>query len=176
MERLEKVFDNRLRIRWSEASKEFHIEQKVGHGFSLGMPVSEDDDALIRARDGYHYVMSIRDGDRMPCPECGFTLRVPVRDTEDLRCGFCQLQGKTTRVVAGFWPLDDALITHLQKIDPLRGKQDEIAEAADRRNRLLVQSRENDAFAPGNAYAEEAYNRMVGIPQVGYTGREFKAA
>lgn len=137
--------------------------------------IEEGDDDLIRARDGYHYVMSIRAGDRMPCPECNYKLHVPVRDTVQQFCGYCTLKGRKTEVIAGFWPLDDTLITHLKKINPKRGGQKELAEEADRRNRLLVQSMEEDAFRDGYAAFDDNYNRLVGIPQVGYTGKEFTA-
>lgn len=172
--RLHEAFDGRLRIRFSDAEQNFHIEQKVGRAVVAPVRVDEGRDDLIRARDGYHPVMTITPGDRMRCPACHYTLQVPVRDTADVRCGFCALKGRTTRVVAGFWPLDDSLIDHLRKIDPLRDGQSELAEEADRHNRMLLQAEEDAAVAPGFAYADENFNRLVGIPQVGYTGKEFK--
>lgn len=134
--------------------------------------IDESRDDLIRARDGYHPVMTITPGDRMRCPYCHYELRVPVRDTHDIRCGFCTLQGRQTRVTAGFWPLDDSLIQHLRMIDPLLDHQTEVAEAADRHNRLLLKSQEEDASRPGYSALSDKYNNLVGIEQVGYTGIE----
>lgn len=134
--------------------------------------IDESRDDLIRARDGYHPVMTITPGDRMRCPSCNYELRVPVRDTHDIRCGFCMLQGRQTRVTAGFWPLDDSLIQHLRMIDPLLDHQTEVAEAADRHNRLLLKSQEEDASRPGYSALSDKYNNLVGIEQVGYTGIE----
>lgn len=174
MEQLERVFGGRLRIRWSPRLREFHIEQKVGRMALAPIRVDEGDDDMVRARDGYWFVMSIRQGDRMPCPDCGFELKVPVMDTADIRCEYCALRGRTTRVVAGFWPLNERLIEHLRRIDPLRGEQTELAEAADRHNRLLVASKEAELSDTVISSGSEQYNRLVGIPQVGYTGKEFR--
>lgn len=173
VDRLHRIFDGRLRIRWSKSLHEFHIEQKVGRAALPPIRIDEGNDDLIRARDGYMFVMSVRTGDRMPCPECHLTLRVPVRDTWEITCGYCQLKGRRRSVVAGFWPLDDTLLDYLRKIDPLRGKQSEQAEEADRHNQFLLASQENDAMAPGYAAFDDNYNRLVGIPQVGYTGKVF---
>lgn len=173
-ELLHKTFDGRLRIRWSASLNEFHIEQKVATGFALSpIRIDEGRDDLIRARDGYMFVMAVRTGDRMPCPECNYKLTVPVFDTADIRCPYCAVKGRHTRVVAGFWPLNDRLIEHLRKIDPLRGASDELAAEADRHNQMLLASQENDYVNHGNAAAEENYRRLVGIPMVGYTGKEF---
>jgi hypothetical protein len=172
-ERLDQAFGGRLRIRWSPLRQEFQIEQKVGRAVVAPYWIDEGNDDLIRARDGYDYIMSVRPGDRMPCPSCYLPLAVPVMDTEEISCGYCRLQGRATRVVAGFWPLDtDHLIEHLRKIDPLRGAQKELTAAADRRNRLLLESMETAALAPGYAAFDDNYNRLVGIPQVGFTGKE----
>lgn len=127
--------------------------------------IDEGRDDLIQARDGYLGVMEITPGDRMPCPRCHYTLQVPVFETWDMRCPYCRLMGYQTRVVAGYWPLNDRLIEHLQKIDPLRGLQAEQAAAADRHNRLLLESQTNDALRPGEAKFEQDYNRLVGIAQ-----------
>lgn len=175
-DRLHTTFDGRLRIRWSTAEQQFVIEQRVGRAVVAPIRIAEDRDDLIRARDGYHPVMTITAGDRMRCPTCHYELKVPVRGTHDIRCGFCALHGRTTRVVAGFWPLDDALLTHLQHIDPLNDYQDEIAEAADRSNRMLLKSQEDQISNDGYAALEERYNNIVGIESVGFTGKEFKEA
>lgn len=171
---LDRAFDGRVRCRWSNATQSFHIEQKVGRALVPPLFIEDGRDDLIRARDGYHPVMEIREGDRMPCPSCRSELKVPVRDTADIRCGYCQLKGRTTRVVAGFWPLDDSLIDHLRKIDPYRDGFDELAAEADAHNQRLMKSAENKLSDVVTSKADEDYRRLVGIPMVGYTGKEFK--
>lgn len=163
VDRLRSTFNDRLRIRWSTTEKCFHIEQKVGRAVVAPIFIDESRDDLIRARDGYHPVMTIQPGDRMPCPECHYQLRVPVMDTADLPCPYCRLKGRTTRVVAGYWPLNDLLIDHLRKIDPLRGASEELSAEADRHNRLLLKSQEADAYREGEAAFSDDYNRIVGI-------------
>lgn len=166
------MFDGRLRIRWSQAEQQFLIEQKVGRAMVAPIRIEDNRDDLIRARDGYHPVMTITAGDRMRCPSCHSELKVPVRETHDIKCGYCALLGRTTRIIAGFWPLDDALLDHLRHIDPLNDYQDELAEAADRHNRMLLKSQEDQVSNDGYAALEEQYNRLVGIPQVGRTMKE----
>lgn len=163
VEQLERTFDGRLRIRWSEREHNFQVEQKVGRAVVAPIFIDPTRDDLIRARDGFHPVMSVQPGDRMPCPVCNYTLRVPVMDTHDIRCGYCATRGRTTRVVAGYWPLDDNLITHLRKIDPLRDASTELRDEADRHNRVLLKSQEEAAFAPGLDKFNEDYNQIVGI-------------
>lgn len=169
--RLASVFDNRLRIRWSDREGCFHIEQRVGRATIAPVFIDSTRDDLIRARDGFHPIMTVQPGDRMPCPECHYQLHVPVMDTWDMRCPYCETKGRSTRVVAGYWPLNDLLIEHLRKIDPLRGASTELAEEADRHNRLLLKAQEDEAFAPGFDAFDSNYNNLVGIPQTGYTGK-----
>jgi hypothetical protein len=176
VDRLRDTFDGRLRVRWSAAAQEFQIEQKVGRASVAPCRIDEGRDDLIRARDGFHPVMSIRAGDRMPCPKCEYELKVPIRDTVDLRCPYCEMRGAQTRLVVGFWPLDDSLIEHLRKIDPLRDDQGEQAARADHHNRLLLQSQENSMSDAVTSAASDDYRRLVGIPMVGYTGKELLAA
>lgn len=171
---LDDVFNGRLRIRWSAKRREFHIEQKVGRMAPNPCHIDEGDDDLIRARDGYIYVMSIRPGDRMPCPDCDYQLSVPVMDTADIRCPYCQLKGRTTRVVAGYWPLNERLIEHLRRIDPLRGGSDEMAAAADAYNESRLKAAEAAYSDTIISAADDDYRRLVGIPSVGYTGKEFR--
>jgi len=173
VERLKSLFDNRLRVRWSNAREEWHIEQQIARGHLTNMPVRDDDDELIRARDGYAFVLAIRSGDRMPCPVCGAPLKVPVLRFGEATCGFCQLRGKDGRYPAGMFPLDgDMVLDHLKKLDPMRGYRDGLAEMLDARNAALEAARERDFSDTIQAATLENYNKMVGIPQWGYTGKE----
>lgn len=168
-QRLQDTFDGRLRIRWSHKAQEFRIEQKVGNAVVAPIKIDADRDDLICARDGYDYVLSIRNGTRMPCPSCQFTeLSVPALEFAHIRCPYCASQGRDGRVTAGYWPLEDALIDHLRKIDPLRGQTFELSKAADRKNRALLQSNENSISDIVTSKAEEDYNDLVGIPSFGY--------
>lgn len=169
-ERLHSTFNGRLRIRWSVKAREFRIEQRVGNAITAPIRIEADRDDLICARDGFDYLLSIRNGDRMPCPECEWAeLKVPVRDFVDIRCPYCASKGRQGRVVAGYWPLDDSLLDHLRKIDPLRGASAELAAAADRRNAAHLASLEAKMSNEIYAHGAENYDALVGIPHFGYS-------
>jgi hypothetical protein len=174
VERLRKTFDGRLRVRWSVKEREYRIEQRVGRAAPIPIFIEADRDDLICAQDGYDYVLSIRPGDRMPCPVCHWTeLRVPVRDFAKLTCEYCEAKGHKANVTAGYWPLDDSLIDHLRMLDPHRGAQLDLARAIDERNALREEREIDSAIDQGHAGASDHYNNLVGIEQVGYTGKVF---
>src|ERR1043166_1952196 len=105
VEKLEREFRGRLRIRWSSQRGEWHIEQKVARGLFPGTKPTkrgwdESSDKYVEHRDGYVFVMAVRTGDRMPCPRCQHEMKVPYMHTTHLRCEFCRLMGKTTHVAA----------------------------------------------------------------------------
>jgi len=168
-ERLQDAFDGRLRIRWSNAAHEFQIEQRVARGL-INFPAALTDDEHIRLRDGYFYVMSVRTGDRMPCPRCEATLRVPVREVKELSCDRCRANGLEHRVAAGFFPLDDTLIAHLQSIDPLRGASRELRAKIDAHNARHTEAQRQSVLDKAYAAGADDFNRIAGIPNVGYTG------
>lgn len=174
-DRLEREFDNRLRIRWSNKLNEWHIEYKVARGqVVVGFYVSDFDDAAIRAKDGYQFLLAVRESDRMPCPKCGYTLKVPLMQSKEVRCEYCMLQGRDGRYSAVFFPLDgDSLIQYLRKLDPMRTYREGLHKQADAANERLLQQRERDFENKIQAATLDNYNRLVGIPQVGYTGKEF---
>lgn len=169
-ERLKRAFGGRLRIRWSVRDREYRVEQRVGRAVTAPIRIDDDRDDLICARDGFDYVLSVRSGDRMPCPTCEWTeLKVPIREFRDIRCPYCATKGKQGRTVAGYFPLDDSLITHLQMIDPLRGASKELADAADRRNAAKLASEERHLSNIVEAHGADHYADIVGIPQFSYT-------
>ncbi len=169
--RLTRLFDGRLRIRWSVRAREWRIEQKVGRAIVPPIRIEEDRDDLICARDGYDYVLSVRSGDRMPCPSCEWTeLPVPVKEFRDIRCPYCASKGKQGRTVAGYFPLDDSLITHLQMLDPLRGASKELVAAADRRNEALMASAERKLSNTVTAHGADHFNELFDIKQFAYSG------
>jgi hypothetical protein len=171
--RLKEVSDGRFRIRWSVARGEYHIEQKVETAADLPIRISEIDDSLICARDGYWFVFAIRNGDRMACPACGLTIKVPVMEFKEAVCDHCRTKGRDGRYPAAFWPLNDRLIEHIRMIDPFRDDSAaNLAERADEHNARMQASREREAFGEVEAVTAENFNRLVGIQQTGYTGKE----
>jgi hypothetical protein len=174
VEKLESEFRGRLRIRWSTERGEWQVEQKIRRGLFPGTKPSkrgwdESTDAYVRYRDGYLHVLSVRTGDRMPCPRCGHELKVPFMETHVLRCAYCRMQGKEPHIPAVFIPLGDSLIYHLKRLDPENPISERLGEDIDRANAALAASNERDALNAGDAKAHEDYNKIVGIPQFGYS-------
>lgn len=168
--RLHDTFDGRLRIRWSFHNREYRIEQKVRRAQLPRGRVEEHEDQLICLCDGFEYLLSIRDGDRMPCPSCQWMeLKVPVRDFQDIRCPYCASKGRQGRVIAGYWPLDDSLIQRLQMLDPDRQHQRAIVQAMDDRNDARNTSMERGLSTHVTGVGDHFYNNLVGIPQFGYS-------
>lgn len=173
VEELDRHFDGRLRIRWSNSANEFHIEQRVARGI-MNFPVpDENDDERIRLRDGYFYVMSVRNGDRMPCPKCAYTLKVPLRAIKELSCPQCKLRGVEHRVSAGFFPLDNSLIDYLKMIDPMRGASRELRDKINKHNADFTRAQQQKVLDDAVAAGSDDFARIAGIPSVGYTGKEF---
>ncbi len=175
-DRLEREFDRRLRIRWSNKLSEWHIESKVGRGRLAKFHVDDQDDGAIRARDGYQFLMAIREGDRMPCPRCGLELKVPIFEKREVVCEYCRMVGKDGRYPAVFFPLEgDTLIVYLRSLDPLRGYRDDLHLRADAANERLLQERERQAMNDMAAAGREFSAQLVGLQSVGYTGKELKS-
>ena len=178
-ESLQKIFGGRLRIRWSRQRGEWHIEQKVRRGFVEGMRPTKrgwDDtnDNYVRYRDGYAFILSVRTGDRMPCPKCGHELKVPFMETHHVKCDYCALRGRQSFVAAVYMPLGDTLLDYLRKIDPENPISRRLAEDLDRQNVALAAAMEKKPIDDAMAGFSERYNRIVGNPQTGYTGKEFR--
>lgn len=169
VDRLTTAFEGRLRIRWSNAANEFQIEQRVARPL-INFPAAMTDDEAIRLKDGYFYVMSIRNGDRMPCPRCSFELKVPIRETRELSCPRCQAKGLEHRVAAGFFPLDDTLIAHLQSIDPMRGVSRELRNKIDAHNTEHTNKQRQGVLDKAWAAGADDFNKIAGIPQFGHVG------
>jgi hypothetical protein len=174
VERLEKEFRGRLRIRWSTQFNEWVIEQRVARGLFPGTKPTkkgwdESNDNYIRHRDGYIHVMSVRTGDRMPCPKCGHQLKVPYMQTQVIRCDYCRLKGFEPSIAAVFIPLNDDLIHYLKKIDPENPLSERLAEDLENSNQSLAAEMERKVMRDTEAGLLERFNRIAGIPQTGYT-------
>jgi len=167
--RLRAILGEDYRVRWSLASQEWHIEQRVGPRRAIDGVIAADDDNHIRARDGYWLVLRVREGDRMPCPDCGVMLRVPVRELAHITCEWCRAQGRQGRHTAAFWPLDDSLLLELKRTRPENAR--ELVRAADERNRRRMASLERELRHNIEIGTKENWTRLVGIPTTGYTGR-----
>lgn len=168
--RLRSILGEDYRIRWSSIGNDWHIEQRVGPRRAVDGVIREDDDNHIRARDGYWLVMRVRDGDRMPCPDCGTELAVPVRKIGEVLCDWCRSRGLTGRHTAGFWPLDDQLLLELKRTRPENAK--ELVRQADERNRLRLAALKRDVANKGEDGILDRWTQLVGIQSVGYTGKE----
>lgn len=169
--RLDSAFDGRLRIRWSHADQVYHVEQKVARAL-INFPAALTDDEATRLRDGYHFVMVVTTGDRMPCPACRTTLAVPLRQSALVSCPTCKQRGLEHRVQAAHYPLDDTLIDHLKSIDPLRGMSKALRAKVEAHNAALMAQQQRDVLDQLTSRANDDFAQIAGIPSVGYTGKE----
>jgi hypothetical protein len=180
LNRLRDEFGGRLRLRWAPTQGEWHLEQRVGRGiFDPPLPshrVAPHQRAIQfekreRARDGFSFVMAVRPGDRMPCPACGSTLKVPVMEMRETICTACAAKGRDSHVMAAFYPLGEVLLDHLRKIDPerdgVRRQARDIDLANDARQASLARA------ADGALHDGLIDAAMEQFPRVGYTGKEF---
>jgi hypothetical protein len=170
-QRLASAFDGRLRIRWSNAEGAYHVEQRVARAL-VNFPASTTDDEAIRLRDGYHLIMVVRTGDRMPCPRCGATVKVPLRTSTLVTCEPCRQRGLEYRIAAAHYPLDDTLIDHLKSIDPLRGMSKALRAKVEAHNAALTERQQQAVLNQLTDKANDDFAQIAGIPSVGYTGKE----
>jgi hypothetical protein len=167
-EKLERDFGGRLRVRWSHQRGEYVIEEKVGRAALPAFRTSEIDDHMIRERDGYAFVLAVRPGDRMACPHCHLTMKVPVREFREVICTHCQWKGRDGRYQACYWPLGDSLLEYLRKIDPLRDGPRRMADEAAAHNEQRDRIRDKDYAAGMHDVLMDA--ALSQIPKTGYRG------
>jgi hypothetical protein len=171
---LEREFQGRLRVRWSTQRQEWHVEQKIRRGLADFPADPNGSDEHQRLRDGYMYILSIRPGDRMPCPRCASTLKVPHLEFREIICDFCKFTGKEYKVAAGYWPLNDKLIERLKELDPERSMTKVQRTQVDARNRALEEAQQKHVLNVSLGTAADDFVQITGIPMTGYTGKEFK--
>jgi hypothetical protein len=172
-ERLNRDFDGRLRVKWSNFSKRYRIEQRAARGQMWpDKPILENDDEQQMIRDGYFFVMDITPGDKTQCAKCNTWLNVPIREVRIIACPVCKMMGRTYRMNLGFFPLTDSLIDYLKGIDPERGLPAKAIEKMRSNNEQQMLSMQRSMSNNGEAYGKENFNRIVGIPQFGHTGKE----
>jgi hypothetical protein len=167
--RLKDEFGGRLRLRWSPRTAVWQLEEKVGRAALPPLRITEGDDSLVRARDGYAYVLSIAPGDRVPCPVCRTTLRLPHLTFHEVECPACKAEGRSGgRVRAAYFPLDgSALLSYLHKIDPLRGGHLEAVAEADADHARYTADK--DARYQDGLHQTLFDAAIEQLPKVGYT-------
>lgn len=172
LERLKNEFGEDIRVRWSDKWTEWQVEQKVRRAAAV-KPIGNDphSDDNVRWRDGFMWIMSIKNGTKFPCPKCGLTLKAPTRETVYISCEHCRLKGYDHNWIASFWPMDDILIEHLKKLKyeldhpvDYQGKDNWLRSSMERR----VVGQTADKF-------RDDFSRVVGNPVIGYTGKVFGA-
>ena len=168
---LNRAFNGKLRVRWSDTFGEWQIEQKVRRGLAVD-PITQDpyNDDQIRAKDGFAWIMSVKQGSKFACPQCGLELSAPTRKTEMVSCRHCRAKGYNHYWTACHWPLDSTLIEHLQKMER---EIDTKAQDLRKSRAILQRQQERMVLDPTLAEFEANFNRIAGIPSVGYTGKEF---
>jgi len=158
-------FDRQLRLRWSAARQAFQVERKIRRS-TFAPRFTRDDDA-VRIADGYDLLMEVAGGDRLPCPRCSATVKLPVQEMREAKCGRCR---RTFRAV--YWPLNDSLLQYLRYVDPVRGGIERVFAEVEGAELERERARRREMRNYGEAVWKDDYNRLVGIPSVGYTGRE----
>lgn len=177
-ERLEALWGDRLRCRWSSREGTWHIEQKLEKGARQLWPGSkmpatwaqELNDSFVRRRDGYTFVVRITRGDRFECPLCGDALPVRVGEVGIIQCDPCSKKGTTVRLTGGYWDLGGSMIIDaLQKMDPAGRYQAErsIAERVDRANQSKEFWRERSVQNHGLAVLKDEFMDM--FPKAGFS-------
>jgi hypothetical protein len=172
--RLKDEFAGRLRLRWSPRTSTWQLEEKVGRAALPPLRIREEDDSLVRARDGYAYVLTIAPGDRLPCPRCGRTLHLPHLEFRETECPSCKVARQTgARVRAAYFPLDgSALLSYLHRIDPLRGGNQALVDEAEAQSQATRAAK--DATFQDGMHTTLMDAAIAQIPKVGFTtGKRF---
>ena len=124
--------------------------------------------------EGYMPILTVSASEQIRCPECAMFVEVPNRETQQVRCWYCASRGRTTRITAGFYPLNSSLINHLKSIDPLRNMESDDVAKMQEYNEKLIAQRQAEISANAEAYTSDNINRLMGILQTGYSGTKVK--
>lgn len=170
---LEREFDGRLRIRWSPFQQQYRIEQKVARGMMWpDKPILENDEEALMIKDGYWFVMGVSPREHTKCQRCGTELEIPAFETRMITCPICKIMGRTYRISAGYFPLNDRLIKYLKSIDPEKDMGKEQVAKLRANNEALVKSQQRAMSNNIEAYGKDNFTKLAQIAQVGYTGKE----
>lgn len=172
IDRLESDFQGRLRIRWSIAKGEFHIEEKVGRAALAPFRISDIDDRYIRARDGYHFIMAVKAGTSVPCRICGLKCSVPECRTAEIKCSYCEsVKTRRGREFGGYWPLNDTLLEHLRKCDPKNDGHIAAVKSQDLQEVRREMDRKRSMFNTIESATLDDKYQLFDTPFTGYTGK-----
>lgn len=157
-------FGEGYRLRWSAKHETWCIEQHTGRG-AFETPYGSYDDSALRVRDGYSLVCEVSPRPWVECPECHFHLPLTFGKFKEVRCGYCESRGHKEVFYAGYFPLCEKLLLHLERTAPKRGDawkhEMDAANVATRREKWRDYSNHQDAVL------REWFPQMMQIPQVG---------
>ncbi len=170
---LDVEFQGRLRARFSGMQQAVIIEQKVGRNI---LPSLKRDRYTNERRqslaEGYMPIMTVSVSEKVRCPECNYWLEVPNRETKQIRCFSCKLKGRTSLIIAGYFPLNSFLINHLKEIDPVRNMDKDMTQELDRQNERKAELMQRQLSNDAESYASDNLNQLMGIPTFGYTSKK----
>lgn len=179
-EAVERRFDGRFRLRWSDVDHMYLFEQKVRRGIAEGFAPTgykngqerkrryEDD---IRARDGYILTMQISPGTHMHCKVCHTELKVPAFKSAVVSCPFCAMKGRRVTYTVGYFPISDSLLDEFDKMDINRGGHERMQANQAKRERMREMERESKLWGTAEAAFRDDFRALVGIPQRGMHGK-----
>ncbi len=168
---LEIEFQGRLRARFSPKSQAVIIEQRVGKNVLPSLPRKFYDNEKRQAlAEGYMPIMTVSLSETMKCPECTYVLKVPNRETAQIVCLSCKLKQRSTKITAGFYPLNSSLLHHLKEIDPLRNMDRNMAMEMVERNERMTEIHQKSLRNDAEDYASDNIERLMGIPSAKYSG------
>lgn len=177
-ERIEALWGDRLRLRWSLREGMWHVEQKLEKGARQLWPsmvmyqkwehLINDD--FVRRRDGFTFVLRISPRSFHDCPACGKGMEVPPHHVGVLECLGCKEKGKMVRTLAGYWDLGgDAILDELRKMDPngIYQKTRSVEQRVDDANYAKEYWAERTSRNEGRAILMDAY--MDAFPKAGFS-------
>lgn len=165
---LERQFNGRLRVRWSEARSEWQIEQKTRRArvpkrrIEAGRP---DEDRLRRAADGYQFVLAVKPGNRDRCPKCRTMQGIPELRMVQTKCVRCQAPFQSV-----YYPLGDMLLEHLRYTDPYRGGTERVFADQDKADAAVRAAQARQHHNEFENVIKDSFNEIANIPTFGYTG------
>lgn len=179
-EQIDRRFNGRFRLRWSDVDKMFLFEQKVKRGIAEGFaPIGYKNgqerkvryEDQIRARDGYILSMQISPGTTMNCKVCNTEIKVPAFKTAQVSCPFCEHKGRRVLYTVGYFPLSDSLLDELDRTDIDRGGDVRVTKEREKRERMREAELNSKLWTKAEAAFRQDFNLIVGIPQKGMHGK-----
>lgn len=155
-----------FRFRWIARTQTYDLEQKTGLG-TYDVPYSFDDPAYERVRDGYSLCLSVAPSPEMRCADCDQRFTIPTLKFKEVRCPFCESRGERAIYFVGYFPFCDRLLTHIEKMNPARGK----VRFEEIKHSNLKQAQEADRDQTNKLSGGFNYYQrgLAQVPQFGYT-------